>query len=224
MNKKLCVVIPYRDRQMHLEVLLPRLAENLQKSGIDHQILVVEQEDGKKFNRGMVKNVGGKWAIDNGFDYMCFHDVDMIPVEGRVDYNYENFAVHLAVEVEQFGYQLAYNNFFGGVVLITSEDFTKSNGYSNDYWSWGAEDDDFYTRCICAGVSVKRKPCRFDSFDHQRDNIPEDYEKNLQILRDFWKDPTTYVDNGFNTLSYSVNAETEELFRGVSYKKLNVKI
>jgi beta-1,4-galactosyltransferase 1 len=223
-NKKLCVVIPYRDRLAHLKALLPALKICLENADLEYQILVVEQENGKKFNRGMMKNIGASWAIENQFDYICFHDVDMIPVLGKVDYSYENFAVHLAVEVQQFGYKLAYDTFFGGVLLITKEDLIKSNGYRNDYWSWGAEDDDFYTRCVYSGVSVKRKACRFNSFDHARDIISEDYQKNLQTLRDFWKDPSTYISNGLNTLEYEVNFFKEEMDEKVNFKKLNVKV
>ena len=222
--KKLCIVIPYRDREAHLKGLLPRLNACLEATKIPHQILVVEQSDEKKFNRGMMKNIGAKWAIDNNYDYVCFHDVDMIPVLGKVDYGYENFACHLAVEVEQFGYDLPYAGFFGGVLIIPTQDLVKMNGYRNDYWGWGAEDDDFFTRCTYTGIETKRKSCRFDSYNHERDLVKEDYDKNLETLRAFWKDPSMLNENGLNTIEYSINTDVQLNYEGVEYRKINVEI
>jgi beta-1,4-galactosyltransferase 2 len=223
-NKKLCIVIPYRDRRNHLESLLPRLKASLEEDNIPHQILVVEQEEGKKFNRGMIKNIGGKWAIDNNFDYVCFHDVDMVPVLDQIDYNYENGAVHLAVEVEQFGYKLPYAGFFGGVLTITCKDLVKMNGYYNDFWSWGAEDDDFYERCVYTGVKATRKKCRFDSFNHERDIIQEDYQRNLASLSFLRQNPSFYIKSGINTLNYEIIEEIDSVFEDVEFKVLKVSI
>ena len=39
-----------------------------------------------------------------------------------------------------------YYNYAGGVVSINRENFFKINGYANDYWGWGSEDDDFSAR------------------------------------------------------------------------------
>ena len=29
----------------------------------------------------------------------------------------------------------------------------KTNGYSNDYWDWGMEDDDLFWRCVLEGYA-----------------------------------------------------------------------
>ena len=39
-----------------------------------------------------------------------------------------------------------YYNQLGGVVSINRENFHKANGYANDYWGWGSEDDDLSAR------------------------------------------------------------------------------
>ena len=39
-----------------------------------------------------------------------------------------------------------YYNFLGGVTAINRENFYRANGFSNVYWGWGSEDDDFSAR------------------------------------------------------------------------------
>ena len=43
-------------------------------------------------------------------------------------------------------YRLPYNNFLGGVIAATPTMYQLVNGYSNAYFGWGAEDDDFQNR------------------------------------------------------------------------------
>jgi len=47
--------------------------------------------------------------------------------------------------------RLMYEAFIGGATILTEDQVRRSNGYSNDFWGWGGEDDDFYAR------SLKRK-------------------------------------------------------------------
>lgn len=42
--------------------------------------------------------------------------------------------------------RLPYWSIFGGISAMTSEHYEKLNGFSNDYWGWGGEDDDVSTR------------------------------------------------------------------------------
>jgi beta-1,4-galactosyltransferase 3 len=41
---------------------------------------------------------------------------------------------------------LPYGGIFGGVSAMTRQQYVKMNGFSNDYWGWGGEDDDISTR------------------------------------------------------------------------------
>src|SRR3954465_1717315 len=79
MNNKLGVVIPYRDREEHLSVLLPHLSAYL-ASRFMARILVVQQEDGGPFNRGLLCNIGFQLLCDE-IDHVCFHDVDYLPID-----------------------------------------------------------------------------------------------------------------------------------------------
>ena len=40
------------------------------------------------------------------------------------------------------GNQEVFDTYFGGVTIFPIDAFKKVNGYSNEYWGWGFEDDD----------------------------------------------------------------------------------
>jgi N-terminal domain of galactosyltransferase len=43
-------------------------------------------------------------------------------------------------------FRLPYNSLFGGVTAFTPEHFELVNGFSNQYYGWGGEDDDMFNR------------------------------------------------------------------------------
>jgi hypothetical protein len=154
MSHKLGICIPYRNRKEHLEKLIPHLSKHLTERGIDHKFYVGHQVDEKLFNRGAMKNIAAKFAFDDGCDYIAWHDVDMLPHE-ESDYSYpsEN-PIHIATKLSKYNYGLGYDQYFGGVVLFTKEQAELTNGYSNDYWDWGQEDDDLFWRCYYEGMTT----------------------------------------------------------------------
>ena len=151
MSHKLGICIPYRNRKEHVERLIPHLTKYLTDKGIDHKFYVGHQVDEKLFNRGAMKNIAAHYAFEDGCDYIAWHDVDMLAEDkdGFIcDYSYpEEHPVHIATKVSKYNYGLGYDQYFGGVVLFTKEQAYQTNGYSNDYWDWGQEDDDLFWRC-----------------------------------------------------------------------------
>ena len=152
---KLGVCVPYRNREEHLHTFVPRVGKYLKNQGIDFQMYFCHQDDDKLFNRGATKNIAAEWALKEGCDYVVWHDIDMIPVEGGgADYSFpENGPRHIATQISQMDWQLKYHEYFGGAVLFSKEDLEKTNGYSNDYWDWGMEDDDLFWRCHKEGLT-----------------------------------------------------------------------
>ena len=146
--KKLAVIVPYRDREEQLEIFLDEITNYLD-STLDNEyiIIIAEQLDKKKFNRGKLLNIGFLKAEEEGCDYVIFHDVDMLPEE--VDYSYDDKPLQIANEFIADGEftRVIQRNYFGGVTLFPVEDFRKINGYSNLYKGWGFEDDDLLVRC-----------------------------------------------------------------------------
>jgi hypothetical protein len=157
MSHKLGVCVPYRNREEHMNQFVPHLSNFLDKKGIDHTIYIVHQVDEFLFNRGLMKNIGAKHAFDDGCDYIVWHDIDMIPEDDSCDYSYpEDNPKHIAVRISQSEYGLKYQEYFGGAVLFTKEQVQATNGYSNDYWDWGMEDDDLFWRCIQEGLADRQ--------------------------------------------------------------------
>jgi hypothetical protein len=156
MSHKLGICIPYRNRKEHLERLVPHLSKHLTNQGIDHKFYVGHQVDDKLFNRGAMKNIAAEYAFNDGCDYIAWHDVDMLTHEDA-DYSYpEDNPIHIATKLSKYQYGLGYDQYFGGVVLFTKEQAERTNGYSNDYWDWGQEDDDLFWRCYFEGYTTGR--------------------------------------------------------------------
>lgn len=147
-TERLTVVIPVRDRDEHLRVLLPRLAEVLTEQGVRYRILVCEQEPGAPFNRGALINVGLHYAAD-WTDYFCAHDVDAIPV--KANYLCPSQPLRLVTKLVDSDHgQSRDPRYFSGVVSLRREQAFAANGFSNEYWGWGKEDDDFFFRLLLA--------------------------------------------------------------------------
>jgi len=166
MKHKLGICIPYRDRQSHLDELVDKLGKLLTNKGIDHGFYVGHQVDDKLFNRGAMKNVAAQYAFNDGCDYIAWHDVDMIP-DDNVDYSYpENNPIHIATKLSKYDYGMNYDQYFGGVILFTKEQVEKTNGYSNEYWDWGQEDDDLFWRCYYEGYTTGEVVNQYEDKDY----------------------------------------------------------
>ncbi len=160
MSHKLGICIPYRNRKEHIENLIPHLSKYLNEKGIDHKFYVGHQIDDKLFNRGAMKNIAAHHAFEDGCDYVAWHDVDMLAEDkdGLIcDYSYpETTPIHIATRLSKYNYGLGYDQYFGGVILFNKEQAYKTNGYSNDYWDWGQEDDDLFYRCFFENYTTGR--------------------------------------------------------------------
>ena len=72
------IIIPYRDRETHLEYFIKNTVPLIQEYLPNSKIVVIEQNEGKLFNRGMLLNIGFK-EYQNKTRYFFTHDVDMNP-------------------------------------------------------------------------------------------------------------------------------------------------
>jgi len=201
MEKVLGIVVPYRDRESHLAEFIPHMAQFLKN--INHKIVIVEQADEKPFNRAKLLNVGYEF-LKKECDYFCFHDIDLLPIE-NANYDYVETPTHLARLLEHLGWRVHYEELFGGVTMFNKEDFEKVNGFSNEYWGWGGEDDDLRLRCVKEGLEIHKRMNKYKSLPHKYAGPHHDnYENNRNKMRDFRDTPDNnyHKEEGLNTLIY----------------------
>jgi len=148
-NKKLSVIIPYRNRAAHLKNFLPALQNRLKFQEIDYEIIIAEQDDTLPFNRAKLMNIGTLNARQDS-SYYIYHDVDAMPT--NIDYRYCNQTLKLFNYIKRKTVFEEYpETVFGGVTLVPKQIFFNINGFSNKYWQWGKEDDDFLFRHLLKG-------------------------------------------------------------------------
>jgi N-terminal region of glycosyl transferase group 7/N-terminal domain of galactosyltransferase len=177
-DRRLTLVIPFRDRDAHLRQLLPPLTSTLREQRLSFRVLVVEQEPGGLFNRGKLINIGMQHAAEVS-DYYCLHDVDAVPVVAN--YACPSQPLRLVSKIlgdEGEAHRTDY--YFSGAISIRKEQAFAANGYSNEYWGWGKEDDDFFFRLLLAGYL-----CFYDTLGTYHD-LPN--PKHQQVVR---KSPAT---------------------------------
>lgn len=191
------IIIPYRNRSSHLTQFLKHYRRVLR----DPEFLIVEQSEHKAFNRGKLLNIG---VLLSSNDYFLLHDVDML-VQGPVDYSKPDEPTLLATNASQFKWQMPFPEYFGGVVAFTRQDFTDLNGYSNEFWGWGGEDNELRYRCLGMGYNIQYRPHRYFSLPHDKHPIGFDAKKMEQA-----KKPRQDDDGLLNT-RYELIGEREVL-------------
>ena len=213
-KNKIAIIIPFREsdkknktRKTQLDKLVKYFSDYL--NDYNYIIYVIQQsDDNRKFNRGALLNVGFRVAEDDGCNVFIFHDVDLLPSEELKEYYInppESKPVHIAGVWDRYGKNPDY---FGGIVVFNKTMFNKINGYPNNFWGWGGEDDELYKR-VKKYYSVK-KPTKGTITDLENLNL----ENKLKFLREndlkFMKKKealaeheNTWKNNGLNSIDYS---------------------
>lgn len=151
---RLAILVPFRDRFDELLKFAPHINFFLNHQNIPHHIFILNQNDKYRFNRASLINVGFLYT-KNEFDYIAMHDVDLLPLNNNLKYEFpKEGPLHIASP--DFHPKYHYATFVGGILLIRREHFEMVNGMSNKYWGWGLEDDEFYVRLKDVGLQVHR--------------------------------------------------------------------
>ena len=152
------VIVCFRDlhkgqnRQKHLEQFVPYMELFFKKALKDklcaeYKIYIIEQSaDSRKFNRGKLLNIGFKIAKKHNHNIFIFHDVDLLPSPELIPwYCTEPDAkpIHIARVWDRYSKN---ENYIGGITSFSEKQFESINGYPNNYWGWGGEDDEILER------------------------------------------------------------------------------
>jgi len=217
-NKRLTVVIPFRDREEHLRQMLPDLMRHLALQGVQYRILVVEQEMGLPFNRGALINVGMQQAADYS-DYYCIHDVDAVPVQANYLCPSQPLRLVTRLSSTARAAQRHPAHYFSGAVALLREQAHAVNGFSNGYWGWGKEDDDFFFRLVMSGfVCYLDRDGEFHDLPNPQDQqvrrsgagkalYPKANRERKSLLLRGVLDPAA---DGLSTIAYSVLARRQD--------------
>ena len=171
------IIVPFREqkqqnRAAQLDAFVRHMTGFLR--GRRFVILVVQQsDDGRAFNRGALLNVGFREAqrlasgSGSSVASLIFHDVDLLPSAGLLpwytDPPMRGRPTHIAAPSTWTKYAMpGYEEvFFGGVTALHPDDFERANGFPNEYWGWGMEDDQLRLRVDATGglkAGVLRPP------------------------------------------------------------------
>lgn len=225
-TRRLAVIIPYRDRAEHLQQLVPALIATLRAQGIQHRVLVVEQANRQPFNRGRLLNIGVHHAAESA-DYFCLHDVDAVPL--AANYACPSQPLRLVNWIQTGkGKSRREDHYFSGAICVRKEQIYAANGFSNEYWGWGKEDDDFFFRLLLAGYlcyfdqrgefkdlpNPARQATRKSTWEARR-RTQLNRRRRSRLLRGL-DDPAA---DGLNTLQY----ELIDLIDRIDYQHLRVR-
>lgn len=158
----IAILIPARNRDKHLRHLLYNLPEILVNQLSCFGIYVLDQyDDQTTFNKAKLFNSGVLEAKkDKPWDCFVFHDVDLLLKNQSILYQCESDGnpLHLSVAIDKYNYRLFhwYETTVGGVSLFDWRAIEMINGWSNEFWGWGGEDDNMYNRLVEAGFTLKR--------------------------------------------------------------------
>ena len=184
------------------------------------KIYIIEQsEDGEAFNIGKLKNIGFEIANkEESFDNYIFSDIDTIP-----DYNIMNimmkkykYPVCLAIRGTRYSNknEKIKKPFLGALIQMNEKIFKKINGYPNNFWGWGGEDDSLINRFLVNKINKIYYPSEGSIIDFEENkdmrtinNIEEKYKseiKNMSKYEKLYEDLKSWNNNGINTLQYKI--------------------
>jgi hypothetical protein len=206
------IAIPYRKREKHLEHYIKHTVPLIQKFLPNTRVVVIEQNEGKLFNRGKILNVAFK-EYENKTKYFLTNDVDLNPTQKCLEEYYKK-------EVDDnhvLGIYTSQCDTLGGIIKIKDNIIQKINGFPNDIWGWGIEDtalqnrsEYFNIKKITNLTNKKEHPSYLLRFDDVKDRVTKNHSKNRQIHKIGFKKLNKQdklkkiMSSGLNNIEYTI--------------------
>lgn len=190
---KVAIIIPHRNRLEHLKTFI----QHFNRFHLKHQldIYIINQHNNIKFNRGFLLNIGFYIASHYKYNRYIFHDVDSYPDKTLFELYFKDLdkIIHFQ-NLEHAKYK--FPEFFGGVEGFNATSFEKINGFPNNFFGWGGEDDALYNRLVLNNMLFYRP-------SHGKYILP-DHPQSTEINNDKHKlilnDLNEWKQNGINQL------------------------
>jgi hypothetical protein len=147
------ILVPFREQVLQKRgEQLKQFSSHMKRWHPDWPIIIIEQsDDGKKFNRGALLNIGTRYAQKMGAEYIIYHDVDLIPLSPIVPL-YTAFP-EKPINIGYVWQTKWQGEGFRGVLSISMKDVKTINGYPNMFWGWGGEDNAMQKRMKKKGIN-----------------------------------------------------------------------
>ena len=157
------ILIPYRNREKHLEYFIKNTIPYLKKYLNPFKIIIIEQNNDRLFNRGKLLNVGFLEYFKEG-KYFFTHDVDLNPYDKTVKEVYTK----IPDQDEIIGIYTSGCDTLGGIIKFEKNTFQKINGFPDNFWGWGVEDKALQNRAIFFDIKMSKyyKDNQKDKHDH----------------------------------------------------------
>ena len=201
------IAIPYRDREEHLEYFITNTVPLIQKYLPNSKIVVVEQNEGKLFNRGAVLNVAFR-EYKNKTKYFFTHDVDMNPSLEIIK------SIYTKEDIEMFRIKKVHNTCLGAIIKVRHDIIFDINGFPNDIWGWGIEDRALYYRCCMKNINITNNHNQsFKIMAHtsnaitytgEKKIISDRWDQNYIIKLDDKQKEEMIMSSGLNNLKYTI--------------------
>ncbi|CAJ1447097.1 unnamed protein product [Effrenium voratum] len=256
-GRTVLLVIPFRDRESHLKLFKQYwrwFAEHGRNPKTVQRwvVYVSEQFDSQTFNRGWNFNTALAIASaqttasadiksEMGMDFDCavIQDIDYLPEKG-VDYGDCEVPMQLSAEIDRYNWKTPYLTSAGGIVGMSLRHWRKINGFGNNYFGWGGEDDELHHRLrlngllygdcypYCSkndgnvgkpGQSIKRPKKGFGRFSGKfmhsanhtkRITDSRAYSRNLEQLKEIGSGGNRWKTDGLNSLAFSIVDSQED--------------
>jgi hypothetical protein len=164
-----------------------------------------------KFNLGMLKNIGfhiaSKAMKGKPKAYYILSDVDLLPSANLVkDYlTYPEHPIHLGNKGTRYNLDGSDASFLGGVLSVNQKDFVKANGYPNNFWGWGGEDNSLNRRFKETNIPIEKPQepvidLENLTLEQKLMKLREDKTKEMRKREKLVEDKSTWKENGLSSL------------------------